>query len=217
MLGCEQVGPFVPVRVSDQAVYNRIERVGTARRWMFDRVSAWLRTRLAGTQERDLAPWAREGYATDASTLDRMSRWLPWLRTLAPTDYAGLAGQINALLDVRRQQWVRVDCWQEAKANCKQHFLTLIEQVQPGVLLLMDRGYLSFALFDSLTRRGIWWISRYGNHASSHVSHICYQADGVLDAIVYLGTYRSDQARISGAPDPVLVAGAALPVSEQCA
>ena len=106
-----------------------------------------------------------------------------------------LAGQISALFDVRLQQWVRIDCWPNAGDHCKTHVLTLVERVQAGTLLLFDRGYLSFAFFDTLTSRGIWWISRYAHQASYQVSHICYQADGILDAIVYLGTSSDNQAR----------------------
>lgn len=91
-----------------------------------------------------------------------MSRFLPWLRTLAEGDTRLLAGQISALFDVRFQQWVRVDCWSNARDHCTAHFLTLVEHVQAGALLLFDRGYLSFAFFDTLSARGIWWISRYG-------------------------------------------------------
>jgi len=99
------------------------------------------------------------------------------------------------LFDVRLQQWVRIDCWPNAGDHCKTHVLTLVERVQAGTLLLFDRGYLSFAFFDTLTSRGIWWISRYAHQASYQVSHICYQADGILDAIVYLGTSSDNQAR----------------------
>jgi IS4 transposase len=63
------------------------------------------------------------------------------------------------------------------------------------VLLLFDRGYLSFPWFDELTERGLRWISRYGNQASVQVRHILYQGDGVLDAIVWLGAYRADRAK----------------------
>jgi Transposase DDE domain len=54
---------------------------------------------------------------------------------------------------------------------------------------------LSFAWFDELTERQLWWISRYANHASYQVRHLLYQGDGVLDAIVWLGRYRADRAR----------------------
>lgn len=195
LIGSERLGGFAPVQVSDQAIYNRIERAATPLQWLFEHVSAWLRTRLAPWEDRRLAPWATAVYAADASTLDQMSRFLPWLRTLAEGDTRLLAGQISALFDIRLQQWVRVDYWSNARDHCKTHVLTLVEHVQAGALLLFDRGYLSFAFFDTLTARGIWWISRYAHQVSYQVSHICYQGDGVLDAIVYLGTASSNQAQ----------------------
>jgi hypothetical protein len=194
LIGSERLGGFAPVKVCDQAIYNRTPQAGTSLQWVFEQVSAWLRTRQQWEDHR-LAPWASSVYAADASTLDQMSRFLPWLREVAEGDKGGLGGQISALFDLRRQQWVRVDFWQDAKDNCKDHFLTLVEQVQAGALLLFDRGYLSFALFDALSARGIWWISRYANRVSYRLSFICYQGDGVLDAVVYLGTHRADQAK----------------------
>ena len=195
LIGSERIGGFAPVQVCDQAIYNRIERSSIWMQWVFEQVSAWLRTRLHPWQDRRLAPWASEVYAADASTLDRLGQFLPWLRGIHRGDKQELAGQINALLDVRRQQWVRVDFWQDARDNCKDHFLTLVEEVQAGALLLFDRGYLSFPIFDALTSQGLWWISRYANNVSYQISHVCYQADGLLDAVVYLGAYRADQAR----------------------
>jgi hypothetical protein len=195
MIRDERLGDFAPVPVSDQAIYNRIERAGNAMQGLFEQVSAWLRTRLAPWEDRRLAPWATAVYAVDASTLDRLARFLPWLRALADGDMRLLAGQISALFDLRRQQWVRVEWCSDARDNCKEHVLTLVEQVQAGALLLFDRGYLSLAFFDALTARGIWWLSRYGNQVSYQVSHICYQADGLLDAIIYLGTSPANQAQ----------------------
>ena len=191
----ERIGTFVPVKVCDQTIYNRIERAEMAMAWLFEHVSAWLRTRVQPWEDHGLAPWASAVYAADASTLDRLGRWLPWLRQVAEGSKEGLGGQISALFDVRCQQWVRVQWWRDAKANCKEHVLTLLEEVQQGALILLDRGYFSFVLFDTLTNRGIWWISRYANHVSYQISHICYQGDGVLDAVVYLGVYRADQAK----------------------
>lgn len=140
---------------------------------------------LVGLEDRSLAPWACQVLALDESTLDAVGRWLPALRQVLPGDARLLAGRISALFDLRRQQWVRVEVWQEAVANCKQQ----------ARLLLFDWGYLSFPWFDELTVRGLWWISRYANHASMQVRHILYQGDGVLDAIVWLGRYRADRAK----------------------
>ncbi len=48
---------------------------------------------------------------------------------------------------------------------------------------------------DELTDRGLYGISRDANHASMQVRHLRSQGDGVLDVIVWLGTYRADRAR----------------------
>src|SRR6266571_636046 len=191
----EPIGPFAPVRVVDQAIYNRLERAAGVMRGFFEQASLWMSEQLAGLEERTLAPWAGQVLALDESTLDAVGRWLPELRRLLPGDPGLLAGRISALFDLRRQQWVRVEVWQEAGANCKQQARLLLEGLQAGTLLLFDRGYLSFPWFDELTEGKLWWISRYANHASMQVRHILYQGDGVLDAIVWLGIYRADRAR----------------------
>jgi len=182
----EPMGSFAPVRMVDQAIYNRLARAAGAMRTFFEQVSGSVSEQLVGLEDRRLAPWAAEVLALDESTLDAVGRWLPELRALLPGDPGLLAGRISALFDLRRQQWVRVELWQEAVANCK---------LQAGTLLLFDRGYLSFPWFDELTELGLWWISRSANHASLQVRHILYQGDGVLDAIVWLGKYRADRAK----------------------
>src|SRR5947209_4244872 len=191
----EPMGPFAPVQVVDQAVYNRLARAAGVMRAFFEQVSAWMSEQMAGLEDRRLAPWASQVLALDESTLDAVGRWLPALRHVVPGDPRLLAGRISALFDVRRQQWVRVEVWQEAVANCKQQARLLLEGLQAGTLLLFDRGYLSFPWFDELTERGLWWISRYANHASLEVRHVLYQGDGVTDAIVWLGKYRADRAK----------------------
>jgi DDE family transposase len=191
----EPMGSFAPVRVVDQAIYNRLAHAAGAMHAFFEQVSGALSEQLVGLEDRRLAPWACQVLALDESTLDAVGRWLPELRALLPGDPGLLAGRISALFDVRRQQWVRVELWQEAVANCKLQAHLLLEGLQAGTLLLFDRGYLSFPWFDELTELGLWWISRYANHASLEVRHILYQGDGVLDAIVWLGKYRADRAK----------------------
>jgi len=67
--------------VTDQAVYNRLERDGTAPlERLFAQVSAVLATRLAPYAQRTLAPFATEVVALDQTTLDQVARWLPALR-----------------------------------------------------------------------------------------------------------------------------------------
>ena len=195
LLCTEQLGPFRPVPVSDQAVYNRLERAASTMGLFFEQISDGMRQQLAGLQECRLAPFASQVLALDESTLEAVGRWLPELRGRLAGDAHLLAGRISALFDVRLQQWVRVELWEEAQANCKQQARLLLEGLPAGVLLLFDRGYLSFPWFDELSERGLWWISRSANHASMQVRHVFYQGDGVLDAIVLLGKYRADGAK----------------------
>jgi hypothetical protein len=136
----EPIGPFAPVCVVDQAVYNRLARAAGAMRAFFEQVSGWMGEQLVGLEERTLAPWATQVLALDESTLDAVGRWLPELRRVLPGDPRRLSGRISALFDLRRQQWVRVELWQEAVANCKQQARLLLEGLQQGTLLLFDRG-----------------------------------------------------------------------------
>lgn len=191
----ERLAGLAPCSVSDQAVYNRLATAAPMMQNCFERISASLRSQLDGWHDRSLAPFASEVYALDESTLDQVARWLPGLRPLAKGASDLLAGRLSALFDVRRQQWVRVDLLQEAVVNCKVQARAMLAGLSPGCLLLFDRGYFSFEWFDQVQEAGLWWVSRYANNASFQVLHTCYQGDGVLDVIGWLGIHRSDQAR----------------------
>lgn len=195
LLCLERVGPFEPVQVGDQAVYNRVDRAAEQMAHFFTQVSRWMCQQVASWQDRTLAPFATQVLALDESTLDVVGRWLASVRGDKQGDPHLLAGRISALFDVRLQQWVRVDVLREASANCKQHAVEMLSEVRAGVLLLFDRGYLSFPWFDELSQRGLWWISRYSHRVSYQVRHVLYQGDGVLDVIIWLGAYRADRAK----------------------
>src|SRR5438105_1566711 len=76
----EPLGPFAPVAVVDQAIYNRLARAAGVMRAFFEQVSGAMAQQLVGLEERSLAPWARQVLALDESTLDAVGRWLPELR-----------------------------------------------------------------------------------------------------------------------------------------
>src|SRR3989475_10829186 len=134
----EPMGPFAPVHVVDQAVYNRLVRAAGAMRVFFEQVSGWMSEQLGGLEERSLAPWACQVLALDESTLDAVGRWLPELRALLPGDPRLLAGRISALFGVRRQQWVRGELWQAEVGNFK----------QPGGLRLWGGQRVALVVFD---------------------------------------------------------------------
>src|SRR5947209_11577892 len=53
----EPMGPFAPVQVVEQAVYNRLARAAGVMRAFFEQVSAWMSEQMAGLEDRRLAPF----------------------------------------------------------------------------------------------------------------------------------------------------------------
>src|SRR5260370_40132875 len=109
---------------------------------------------LVGLEDRTVAPWATQVLALDESTLDAVGRWLPELRRVLPGDPRRLSGRISALFDLRRQQWVRVELWQEGGANCKQQARPPLDGLQQRTLPLFCPGYLSCPWFGGRTPCG---------------------------------------------------------------
>lgn len=190
----QSIGSFLPKAVSDQTIYNNLEQCAEMMRGLFLEVSERIRVEQQPWQDRRLAPFATCVLALDESTLDQVKRWLSGLQVFKKGSKALLAGRISALFDIRLQQWVRIDLLDEAVADSREHARQMIQSRSAGCLLLFDRGYCGFAWFDELTKLGIWWASRLPNPVTYNVRHIFYQGDGILDAIILLGRYRSDQA-----------------------
>lgn len=190
-----RLGPFAPVRVTDQAVYNRLQGAGEALlQDVFGRVSHWLRVWMTPYQDTRIASFAHEVYALDESVLDAVGRRLRPLREVAAGDRALLAGRLSTLFDVRRQLWVLLEVLAEAGANCRVSARAMLEDLPTGCLLLFDLGSYGFAWFDELTQRGIWWISRLRARGSYRLQHILVELEGYRKSLVQLGAYNSDQA-----------------------
>jgi len=183
------VGQLPALPLSDQAVYDRLEQDGvSAFHSVFVQVSRWLAEHLAPYEDRTLAPFATAVLALDESVLDRVKRWVSWLREVPDGDSRLLPGRLVGLFDVRLQQWRRLDVLLDANADCKVHARAMLSG------LLFDLGYFSFPWLDELAQAGYWYISRLRAKTRYQVLHILYQADGVFDALVYLGVHSSDRA-----------------------
>jgi hypothetical protein len=188
------VGHLPAVPMSDQAVYNRMEREGTQMMLAWcAQISRWLWGWLARYEDRSLAPFAREIYALDESIMDALKRWLKDLRAVPVGDVSLLAGRLVGLFDIRRQQWKRLDWLPEAAASCQAYVEQMLESVAAGSLLLFDLGYYNFEWFDRLTQRGIWWVARLRKKGSYVIEHVLVQRDGYFEALVFLGAYRADR------------------------
>ena len=186
---------FPRFSLSDQAVYNRLVREGTAPlETLFHQVRTVLAHRLAGLAIPPLAPFATELMALDETTLDQVARTLPALRDVPAGDARLVPGKLAGLFDIRRQQWRSVQFLPAAQQNEKVAARGLVETLAKGALILADLGYFGFAWFDWLTDHGYFWVSRLRAKTSYRVVHCFYQDGTTFDGIVWLGAYRADRA-----------------------
>ena len=184
------------VAVTDQAIYDRLAREGTAPlEALFRQVTRLLAARLAPYAATHLAPFASEVVALDETTLDPVARTPPALRGLPATDERRLPGKLAAVFDLRLQQWRHVEHRPAARENDKVAARGLLAHLRPGALILADLGYFGFAWFDDLTDAGFRWISRLRAKTSYTVLHAFYDDGATFDGLVFLGAHRADRAK----------------------
>lgn len=181
--------------ISDEAVYKRLEEGGAdPLKQLFEQVSAVLAERLQPYRQQ-LAAFASEVVAIDATSLDQVLRHLPVLRSVARGEDALLPGKLAGVYDVRLQQWRYVEHVEAPHENDKIAAQSLLAHLHRGALLLMDLGFFSFPWFDQLTSEGYYWISRLRQKTSFTVLHPFYQQGETFDGLVRLGAYRADRTR----------------------
>jgi hypothetical protein len=182
--------------VSDQAVYKRLAQAGTAPlEWLFSQLSQLLRERLAPYAQSQLAPFASEVVALDATTLDPVARTLPLLRAVKEGDHQLLPGKLAGVFDIRYQQWRHVQHIANVHENDKVAARSLLAHVQPGALILADLGYFGFQWFDELTDGGYHWLSRLRQKSSYEIIHTYYRQGDTFDGLIWLGAFRADRAK----------------------
>lgn len=186
---------FPRFSVSDEAVYDRLARGGTAGlETLFRQVRDMLAERIKVAVTDGLAPFASAVVALDETTLDAVARKLPALRNLLPGDERLLPGKLAGLFDIRRQLWQTIQFIPDPHQNEKVAARDLVATLAKGSLILADLGYFGFAWFDWLTDNGYFWVSRLREKTSYQVIHCFYQQGEFFDGIVWLGAYRADRA-----------------------
>jgi len=193
----EPLGSFPQLSITDDAVRKAVERWGpqTFANLYTHLCDALPKVKISQTTTA-LATFAREIVALDESTLDAIHRHRKQLRHLDTSGSALLAGKIAGLWDVRRQRWFRLQFRADVLAHCANDLQTLVQGLPLGSLILEDLGYFGFPWLDWLTDAGYWYVSRLKDKTSYKLLHtfIEDEAQGLLDAVIYLGAYRSDQA-----------------------
>lgn len=141
---------FAPVMVTAEAVRHRLLAQDPDRlQAVFTQVTALLTKRWNG--DLTLAPFATGGvYALDDTTLDQVAKTLP------PADGATrpLAGRLQTIFDLRRQLFQTVRPPDLPDEHERVAAPDLIATLPRRSLLVFDRGYLSFPLFDAITDGG---------------------------------------------------------------
>jgi hypothetical protein len=180
--------------LSDQAIYKRLARAGTAAlEQLFAQITQLLARRLAPYAIPGLAPFASSVVVLDETTLDPVARTLPLLRRVAAGDDVLLPGKLAGLFDIRHQQWLRLEHIEDPRQNEKVAARQMLAGLARGALVLFDLGYFGFAWFDDLSDAGHHYVCRLRQKTSYKVIHTFYQIGDCFDAIVDLGAYRADR------------------------
>jgi hypothetical protein len=180
---------YRPLAVSDQAIYHRLERDGTAPlQALFAHVTALLARHVTPWTRSELAPGAAGVYVLDETTLD------PVARRLGGEGTRRLPGKLAGRFNVRTQLWERLLLTPDPHQNEKILARELLVGIPRGSLILADLGYFAFHWFDELTEAGYWFVSRLRDGTSYELRHVFQQSGESLDAIIWLGRYRADRA-----------------------
>lgn len=106
-----------------------------------------------------------------------------------------LGGTLTAVLDLGSHLPVHVWVEASARVNDRTFVPKLQEVTPPGTIVVLDRGFNTFAGFDGLTEQGSVVVGRWtANWARTLVETLPSPAD-TIDQIVQLGKYRSSPGR----------------------
>jgi hypothetical protein len=125
----------------------------------------------------------------DATTLEELFHRVKALR-----DQEGSipAGKLVGVLDVVSK--LPIMLWYESDAAINERFAVAALQklVSAGTLLLFDRGFYSFALFDWLTEQHCGFITRSRTDSAFAVQQVLVKTDRVRDRVIAFGQFRSN-------------------------
>lgn len=183
--------PRVPIGA--EGVRKRLVQAGSGvMEQLFADVSRELAAHTPGSTK--LAPQFAGIYAIDDTTLDQVARTLPTLRPVKAGDEQLLPGKLSSVIDVRTQQFVRIDPTELPHRNPKVALPDLVADLPAGSLLLFDLGYFAFERFDELSHRGLGYVSRLREKTSFTVLASITDESQVRDRLVWLGKHRANHA-----------------------
>jgi hypothetical protein len=136
--------------------------------------------------------WATKQFssvlAIDGSTLDALSKKVGLLQEATGNV---LAGRMAALLDVGSLLPQKIWYQENSKAHDQSFWEATLAHLRPGVLLLFDLGFVNHPLFDAMSQKGIFFVTRAKSNAALREQQILCQGENVRDCLVQLGTGKS--------------------------
>ena len=124
-------------------------------------------------------------WIVDASTLEALFRKLKSLET---SNLGKLGGRICAVVDLTTRYPVQTWFNEHPYAHESNFLPQLLELVRPKTLLLLDRGFWNFGLFDSLITQEADFITRLKTNAKYQSLNILSQSSCHCDTMIRLGT-----------------------------
>lgn len=175
---------YPAITVTDEAVRYRLRTMRPdTMAATFTQVTATVRARLTP----EASPFPGGVFALDATTLDQVAR------PLVPGTPRPLAGRIHSLFDVTHQCFHAVVFTDQPHENEQVGAPSLLAQLPPQSLVLMDRGYVNYARYDALTDAGQAFITRLREAVTPVECHCFTDHAGVRDTLIWLGAYRADR------------------------
>lgn len=136
-----------------------------------------------------LAPAYERVWVLDSSRLEAVFK-----KTKAVRDNTGtvLGGTLTVIVDLATHLPVQVWVNPSATVNDHQIVPTVLKTLPNRTILLLDRGFTSFRLFDQLAAQERGLISQWGNAWAFEVVQNLRTTPTLTDQLVKLGKYRSN-------------------------
>jgi hypothetical protein len=186
-----------PRKVSQQALSQRLTSLPAA---LFLKV---LQSVLPEMQERwfqrerplsEELRWAAERYravlSVDGSTLDALVRKIGLLQDMPENPLAGrMAALLNLCTRLPEKIWYESD----PKAHDQRLWGDILSVLKAGSLLIFDKGYINFTIFNQLTQAKVKFITRAKTNLVYHLERAIVQSASVHDYLVWIGKEETRQ------------------------
>lgn len=132
--------------------------------------------------------WAAERYtevlAVDGSTLDALIRKIGLLQDLP--EYP-LAGRMTALLDLCSRLPKKIWYEKDQNAHDQRAWSDILSVLKAGSLLIFDKGYINFSVFDQMTKDDVKFITRGKTNLTYTLDRAIAKTAAVHDYVVWIG------------------------------